>query len=108
MRLNDGRVMPSNFTDFSLRLPRGVSSGPVVARLAGMANEREREYDIYNMLICRASDASVCPVARRDDCDIWRLHAVGHMARGTLAARASGLSCGNCKLWSRQLGRVGW
>ena len=27
----------------SLRLPRCVSTGPVVVRLAGMANERERE-----------------------------------------------------------------
>ena len=26
-----------------LRLPRCVSTGPVVVRLAGMANERERE-----------------------------------------------------------------
>ena len=104
MRLNDGRVMPSNFTDFSLRLPRGVSSGPVVARLAGMANEREREYDIYNMLICRASDASVCPVARRDDCDIWRLHAVGYIWRGG----RSPLGRRGCPVVIVNFGRVNW
>ena len=37
------RSVDSHHALTSLRLPRCVSTGPVVVRLAGMANERERE-----------------------------------------------------------------
>ena len=37
------RPRPSTTAGYGLRLPRCVSTGPVVVRLAGMANERERE-----------------------------------------------------------------
>ena len=43
-----------------LRLPRCVSTGPVVVRLAGMANEREREFLAVSAVSARSDFESSC------------------------------------------------
>ena len=71
----------------SLRPPRCVSTGPVVVRLAGMANEREREREVcrpYLDMDCRDEARTLALGPRRG------LFDTVHTASASRVARAAG------------------